>query len=223
MQILSVDDHPLFREAVKSVLEQLSQEQTQIIEASSCEEALELCETFPDLDLIVLDFELPGMDGLAGLCQLRDCQPATPIVMISASEDRSTIMQAIEQGAKGFIPKSSSADVMLNALQLVLAGAVYLPMAVMDVPSSNNSNSNQTATSQKVTATNNFKLTPKQMEVLQVLAKGKSNKEIANHLGMAENTVRVHVRAILSFLGVANRTEAGYAASQNGLLIQTEG
>lgn len=221
MKILSVDDHPLFREAVKSVLEQLSSEQTQIIEAASCEEALELCQTHPDLDLIVLDFELPGMDGLSGLCQLRDCQPATPIVMISATEERDTIMNAIEQGAKGFIPKSSSAEVMLSALQLVLSGGVYLPMAVMDVPGSNN-NSKQNTSTLKTASNNNFKLTPKQMDVLQVLAKGKSNREIASHLGMAENTVRVHVRAILSFLDVSNRTEAGYAASQNGLLVSEE-
>lgn len=222
MKILSVDDHPLFREAVKGVLEQLSSEPLNIIEAASCEEALELCTTLSDLDLIVLDFELPGMDGLSGLCQLRSCQPATPIVMISATEDRETIMNAIEQGAKGFIPKSSSSDVMLSALNLVLSGGVYLPMAVMDVPSSNH-NSNRTTSTHKNSTNNNFKLTPKQMDVLQVLAKGKSNKEIANHLGMAENTVRVHVRAILSFLDVSNRTEAGYAASQNGLLAQEEG
>jgi len=214
VKILSVDDHPLFREAVKGVLHQLSPEQIQIIEASSCEEALELCLTHTDLDLIVLDFELPGMDGLSGLCQLRGCQPATPIVMISATEDRITIMQAIEQGAKGFIPKSSSADVMLSALQLVLSGGVYLPMAVMDVASPS-----KPASSQMSGSNGNFNLTPKQMDVLQVLAKGKSNREIAHHLGMAENTVRVHVRAILSFLGVANRTEAGYAAMQNGLLV----
>lgn len=217
MKILSVDDHPLFREAVKGVLEQLSHNSVHIIEAASCEEAMELCQTYTDLDLIVLDFELPGIDGLAGLCELRDCQPATPIVMISATEDRGTIMSAIEQGAKGFIPKSSSSEVMLNALRLVLSGAVYLPMAVMDVPSSN-TNTSQTASTITNLSNNNFKLTPKQMDVLQVLAQGKSNREIANHLGMAENTVRVHVRAILSFLGVSNRTEAGYAASQNGLL-----
>lgn len=220
MKILSVDDHPLFREAVKGVLEQLSSSDAQIVEAASCEEALDLCLTHTELDLIVLDFELPGIDGLSGLCQLRDCQPATPIVMISAVEDRNTIMQAIEQGAKGFIPKSSSADVMLSALRLVLSGGVYLPMAVMDVASSIQE-TNQITSSQNST-TGNFKLTPKQMDVLQVLAKGKSNREIANHLGMAENTVRVHVRAILSFLGVSNRTEAGYAASQNGLLVSEE-
>lgn len=213
MKILSVDDHPLFREAVKGVLQQLSPDHTQIIEASSCEEAIEMCQTHLDLDLIILDFELPGMDGLSGLRLLRDCQPATPIVMISATEERSTIMQALEQGAKGFIPKSSTSEVMLNALKLVLSGAVYIPIAVMEVPGSQNHQ-------QKPVNQGNFNLTPKQMDVLQILAKGKTNREIALHLGMAENTVRVHVRAILSFLGVSNRTEAGYAASKSGLLVQ---
>ena len=217
MNILSVDDHPLFREAIKGVLQQLSPDSIQIIEAASCEEALEFCAEHTDLDLIVLDFELPGINGLTGLSQIRDLQPAIPIVMISATEERSTIMQAIEQGAKGFIPKSSSAKVILSALKLVLSGGVYLPMAVMDVAIPR-----KTITQQKSKLDCNFKLTPKQTAVLQILALGKTNKEIALHLGMAENTVRVHVRAILSFLGVANRTEAGYAASQSGLLTQEE-
>lgn len=214
MKILLVDDHPLFREAIKSVLEAVADDRLDVIEASSCEDALQLCQHHEDCDLLVLDLELPGIDGLTGLSHFRELLPAIPIVIVSAAENRSQVMEAIEQGAKGFIPKSSSREVMINALRLVLAGGVYLPMAVMDVPLSNGFG-RKTVTASSVTS-----LTPRQLDVLQLMAKGKMNKEIGNGLGMAENTVRVHVRAILNDLGVSNRTEACYAAVQLGLITE---
>jgi len=161
----------------------------------------------------LLDLNLPGVSGLDGMQQIRHQIPATPIVLLSASEDRSKVLRAIEQGAKGYIPKSSASDIIITALQLVLTGGVYLPMAILDTV-----NSPRTKTSNG----NGKTLTPRQVDVLKLLAEGHSNKSIGNRLEMAENTVRVHVSAILRFLQVSNRTEAGIAAVRMGLLSEGE-
>lgn len=210
MKILLVDDHPLFLEGIRMVLKQLD-EAASIQCSGSCEEALTQIDD--SHDLVLLDINLPGMSGLDGLQRLRSQAPATPLVVMSASEDRSKVLRAIELGAKGYIPKSSTPDVILTALQLVLSGGVYLPMAVLDEV-----NSSQSKTENAEGQT----LTPRQVEVLKLMAEGHSNKAIGNHLSMAENTVRVHVSAILRFLDVSNRTEAGLAATRMGLLAETE-
>ncbi|MDH5391792.1 MAG: response regulator transcription factor [Gammaproteobacteria bacterium] len=212
MKVLLIDDHPLFIEGIRGVLLKLA-EGIVIEDAGSCEEALAMTATDDDVDLVLLDLNLPGMSGLDGLQLLRHQLPASPIVLLSASEDRNKILHAIELGAKGYIPKSSASDIIISALQLVLSGGVYLPMAVLETI-----NSTQAKTSNAEGQT----LTLRQVDVLSLLAEGLSNKAIANRLNMAENTVRVHVSAILRFLDVTNRTEAGVAASRMGLLSESE-
>jgi len=210
MKILLIDDHPLFRTGIATIIKALA-EQVQILEASSCEEAMELIAEQDGFDLLLLDLNLPGIDGLAGLQKLRNGTPSTPIVVLSASEDSNKIKEAIAQGAKGYIPKSANSEVIISALRLVFSGGVYLPMAVFDEDNSNNSTDKIINGIGKI-------LTKRQHDVLRLLAKGKTNKGIAMALNMAENTVRVHVAAILKFLDVNNRTEAAYAAKQQGLL-----
>ena len=209
MRILLVDDHPLFIEGIRRIVLQLS-EATTIETSGSCEEALELTEGDDDFDLVLLDLNLPGISGLEGLRLLRHRLPASPVVLVSASEDRSIVLNAIEQGAKGYISKASSADIILNALRLVLSGGVYLPLSILDTM-------NQPAYENR-SSSDGQSLTPRQTEVLRLLADGRSNKSIAIELDMAENTVRVHVSAILRYLEVNNRTEAGMAAMRKGLL-----
>ncbi len=204
MRLLVIDDHPLFRSGIADVLRDLGDAIT-VTEVDSCEEALGILQADSEFTLILLDLNLPGMDGMTGLSKLRDVAPATPIVVLSASENTAKIKQAINSGAKGYIPKSANREIILNALRLVLSGGVYLPVNIMDVPIPAGSSEEQP-------------LTPRQRDVLRWLARGKSNKEIAALLGMAENTVRVHVAAILKYLGVKNRTEAGYAATRRGLI-----
>lgn len=212
MQVLLIDDHPLYIEGIRTVLQRL--DNTVVIQTSgSCEEALELTENNDDIDLVLLDLNLPGMSGLEGMRQLRHQLPATPIVLLSALEDRNKILGAIEQGAKGYIPKSSTPDIIISALQLVLSGGVYLPMAVLDT-----FNASQAKTANADGQT----LTPRQIDVLKLLAEGHSNKLIAHQLTLAENTVRVHVSAIFRFLDVTNRTEAVLAASRMGLVPESE-
>jgi DNA-binding NarL/FixJ family response regulator len=203
VRILMVDDHPLFRSGIAGVIADLAAT-VETTEASSCEKALGLLAAGREFALILLDLNLPGMDGMTGLARLRDAAPATPVVVLSATEDSRKIKQAIAAGAKGYVPKSAGRDILLNALRLVLSGGVYLPINIMESPA----------------PASIEQLTPRQREVLQWLVRGKSNKEIADLLGMAENTVRVHVAAILRYLDVKNRTEAGYAATRRGLLAE---
>jgi DNA-binding NarL/FixJ family response regulator len=203
VRILMVDDHPLFRSGIAGVIADLAAT-VETTEASSCEKALGLLAAGREFALILLDLNLPGMDGMTGLARLRDAAPATPVVVLSATEDSRKIKQAIAAGAKGYVPKSAGRDILLNALRLVLSGGVYLPINIMESPA----------------AASTEQLTPRQREVLQWLVRGKSNKEIADLLGMAENTVRVHVAAIFRYLDVKNRTEAGYAATRRGLLAE---
>ena len=207
MNILLIDDHPLFRSGIVPVVRELA-ESVRCAEADSCEEALELMGPGTDFALILLDLALPGMDGMEGMAKLRDAAPATPIVVLSATETPAKIKQAIEAGAKGYIPKSAGREIILNALRLVLSGGVYLPTTIMH---------GDVATKPR-DAVEGDGLTPRQGEVLRLLAEGKSNKEIADALELAENTVRTHVAAILKRLGVKNRTEAGFAAVTLGLL-----
>jgi DNA-binding NarL/FixJ family response regulator len=204
VRILVVDDHPLFRSGIAGVIADLAAA-VETTEASSCEKALGLLAAGREFALILLDLNLPGMDGMTGLARLRDAAPATPVVVLSATEDSRKIKQAIAAGAKGYVPKSAGRDILLNALRLVLSGGVYLPINIMESPA-------PAATAEQ--------LTPRQRDVLQWLVRGKSNKEIADLLGMAENTVRVHVAAIFRYLDVKNRTEAGYAATRRGLLAE---
>jgi len=209
MKILLVDDHPLFIEGISGVLCKLDKNLS-ILTSGSCEEALALTKDDDDIDLVLLDLNLPGMSGLDGLTLLRHQLPATPVVLLSASEDRQKVLAAIESGAKGYIPKSASSDIIINALKLVLSGGVYLPMAVLDTMNTAPAIETKNASGQA--------LTTRQSEVLNLLAQGSSNKVIAHQLNMAENTVRVHVGAILRYLNVNNRTEAGVAATRLGLV-----
>ncbi|MHB8455336.1 MAG: response regulator [Acidiferrobacterales bacterium] len=208
MNILLVDDHPLFRSGIAAALAELA-ESARSVEADSCEQALHLINGGAEFELILLDLNLPGMDGLTGLTKLRDATPATPIVILSATDHAAKIRQALHAGAKGYIPKSSGREIILSALRLVLSGGVYLPLTLMQI---------SPPTVYPVDNADGAELTARQQEVLQLMARGKSNKEIAHALGMAENTVRVHVAAILKYLDVQNRTEAGFAAFNRGLV-----
>lgn len=203
MNILLIDDHPLFRSGIAAVVNELD-DKVRFVEAEDVKEGLALLKEGKGYSIILLDLALPGLDGMDGIALLRHAAPATPIVVLSATENTVTIRQAITRGAKGYIPKSSGKNIMLNALRLVLSGGVYLPANILQTDGAVSSNSDS--------------LTPRQADVIQLLAQGRSNKEIADKLELTENTVRTHVAAILKRLGVKNRTEAGVTALAQGLL-----
>lgn len=204
---LIADDHPLFREALIHVINSSLNEPV-ILEAGSFDEALQLAIEHEDADLILLDINMPGMNGLEGLYHLRQQAPTIPIAIISADEEKQTVLQAMNQGAIGFIAKSSSRDEMSHAIELILQGEVYLPASIM-----RQSTTPQPKAKAKLPFEQLYSLTRKQLLVLQRMVEGDSNKQIAAHLNIAETTVKAHVSGILSKLDVQNRVQAILAAS----------
>lgn len=214
MKILIADDHELFRDGLRHVLTQLDGT-VSIVEASDYPQAIALTEAEQGISIVLLDLGMPGMPWGEGLQSLRQKLPSdVPIIVLSASDDRRHVLQAVNLGAAGFIPKTSSSRVMLSALKLVLSGGVYLPPALLEQGGDHYSDASGSSAGQENSAS--F-LTPRQREVLALLGQGKSNKEIARVLQLAEGTVKLHVTAILKALNVNNRTRAVVAASQLGL------
>ena len=219
MKILVVDDHPLIREALRQVLQGLDRELA-LIEAQSCEEALELVHSHSDISLILLDLTLPGADGYEALRRLREDHPDTPVVVLSAADQPEAVTRAIDGGAMGFIPKTSSSELLLNALRLVMSGAIYLPLEVLrkeqDIAPAM---PRAPATPSDLRHPAEIGLTGRQAQVLALLVQGKPNKLICRDLNLAEGTVKIHVTAILKTLGVTNRTQAVIAVSKLGLKL----
>ena len=219
MQILVVDDHPLILEALKQVLRDLDPE-IEVLEARDAELALDQATHNPELSLVLLDLTLPGKHGFELLCELRHDLPQLPVVVLSATEDRDTVIRAINDGAMGFIPKTSRTEVLIAALRLVFSGGVYLPPSAFSMQSGPTS----TATRLPAPATRSPRevgLTERQAQVLALLVQGKSNKLICRALDLAEGTVKIHVTAILRALNVSNRTEAVVAVSRLGLKLDS--
>lgn len=211
MRILLADDHVLFREGVTYVLERLDVPDLEVLEVGNFTQADQTLRRNPDIGLVLLDLSMPGMDGLAGLQLLRRHAPDVPVIVLTASEDPRHIRRAMEAGARGYITKSASSDSMLEGIRSVLAGMIYVsPQLTLALPEPERQT---TAKAAHVLA----QLTPRQVDVLSMLRKGKSNKEIGRELNLAEITVKMHVTAILRALDVRNRTQAAIVADQLGI------
>ncbi|MDI5985856.1 response regulator transcription factor [Halomonas sp. M4R5S39] len=209
-KLLIADDHPLFREAIGRVIRDGFTD-TEILETQDLDSTLALTQQHDDLDLILLDLNMPGMHGLSGLIQLRNEAPTIPVVIISAEEEKQVILQAVTYGAVGFITKSSPREQMTQAIAQILDGNIYLPSDIIRASGGAQRNSprgEHTITTQQLET-----LTRKQLQVLEHMTRGESNKMIAYHLDIAETTVKAHVSAILRKLGVHNRVQAILSAS----------
>jgi DNA-binding NarL/FixJ family response regulator len=213
MKILICDDHALFREGLRLVLAQL-EGNPELIEAADAKEALLGVEANEDLDLVLLDLNMPGSDGLTTLATLRKQFPTIPVVIVSASERPQDIRAALDGGASGFIPKSSRGPVLLSALQLVFSGGVYVPALALNAPEEPASPGRTPSPSRRK---GDVPLTGRQLEVLNLMSRGLTNKEICGVLGIAEGTVKAHIAAIFEALDVTNRTEAAMAMRELGL------
>lgn len=207
VKILIADDHPLIRDAFRHLLSALSPGAS-IFEAGDCDKTRAHVAEHPDLDLILLDLRLPGPGGLVLLDELRRENPTLPIVVVSAVEDPNVIREVFARGAMGFIPKSSTHDVMENALRLVLSGNRYMPPELL---TSNGAPAPGPSSAAQV------HLTDRQREVLGLIVQGKSNKQICRDLDLAEATVKIHVTAILRALNVSSRAQAIVAAGRLGI------
>lgn len=210
-KLLIADDHPLFREAIADVI-RARYPDAEILQSENLDDAVVLADEHDDLDLILLDLNMPGMHGLNGLMQLRNESPTIPVVIISAEEEKSIVLQAMTYGAVGFIIKSLPREKMTQALEQVLAGQVYLPSDVIR-SNSDSSRSNRRRIDQNAIAPDTLNsLTRRQLLVLERMANGESNKQIAYTLCIAETTVKAHVSAILRKLNVHNRIQAVLSA-----------
>jgi DNA-binding NarL/FixJ family response regulator len=199
LTIIIADDHPLFRGALVQALQAMADE-LQIIECGEFSAALQAAADNPDADLMLLDLAMPGVSGFSGLMTLRAQFSALPIVIVSATDDCTTVRRALELGASGFIAKSSGLDEIRAGVQTVLEGGVCAPQG----------DSAQADDDPGLTEIfDRLKtLTPQQARVLTMLAEGLLNKQIAYELGVSEATIKAHVSAILLKLNVDSRTQA---------------
>jgi DNA-binding NarL/FixJ family response regulator len=224
MKIMLVDDHALFREGLRLVLTQLDPD-TEVVEAENCARAFAIARQRSDLDLVLLDLSLPDVSGMEALRQLRVEYPGLPVVVLSGRDDRATIIEALDAGAMGFIPKSSTSRVMMSALRLVLANGVYVPPAALAASAPNvrqfaaEGHTNFDATTHAPRFPDKA-LTERQMQVLELLIQGKPTKLICRELGLAEGTAKVHIASVLRALHVANRTQAVVAVSRLGITFR---
>jgi DNA-binding NarL/FixJ family response regulator len=219
MKVLVVDDHPIVRDALCRTLKELDPD-IAVFEAANGHETIDLVEQYPDLDLILLDLSLPDRDGFDLLADLRANYPSIAVVVLSAFDEPVNVARALEIGALGFIPKNTSREVILGALQLVLSGGIYIPPhVVMPKQTTARAAVPNPSAAQPPTSPEDLGLTQRQINVLALMMKGKSNKTIGRELDLAEPTVKYHVAVILKALQVTNRTEAVLAVGQLGWVI----
>lgn len=209
MKFLVVEDHALTREGVRLALGALGEDVT-VLDAASVDAALAAIGRNPDIDLVLLDIGLPGAGGLSLLQELRREQNTVPVIVVSGANDRDLVLRALDLGALGFVPKSSPVEVMVQAIRLVLAGGTYIPRQALATHGQA-----QSAPGQRARAIE--RLTDRQREILALMAKGKPNKLIADHLHISEATVKSHVTEILRVLGATNRTQAVIVAGDLGI------
>jgi DNA-binding NarL/FixJ family response regulator len=218
MTILLADDHALFRDGMHYVLRQLADD-VEILDASSFSEMLKLADANPTANLVLMDLHMPGSNGAASVRTFNLKYPQMPLVVVSGSEQREDMERVMEFGAMGFISKMTSSKVMLAALRMVLDGGVYLPPQLLQ---QSMDHLEQGATDKRSRRSNEFGLTARQIDVLQYLSQGLSNKETALKMGLAEGTVKIHVAAIFQALHVSNRMDAVRAAQRLGMLPKIE-
>lgn len=198
-RLVIADDHPLFRDALRLAVSHTVAD-GEIAEADSFDSLCAALKATPDVDLVLLDLNMPGMHGFSGLLYLRAEFAAVPVVVVSANEKPRVVRRALDLGAVGYIPKSAAANEIRDALRALLAGEAWWPAAL-------DPRSARLDADTELAALLN-RLTPQQSRVLMLLSDGLLNKQIAYAMMVSEATVKAHVSAILQKLGVDNRTQA---------------
>ncbi|KAB0550935.1 response regulator transcription factor [Pseudomonas argentinensis] len=205
-EILIADDHPLFRSALQQALTMGLGAGVRLVEVASIAELEARLAEKTDWDLVLLDLNMPGAYGFSGLVLLRGQYPQIPVVMISAQEESAVVVRAREFGASGFIPKSSSLEVIQQAVRQVLEGEVWWPPQGEEAAS--------LSSEARAASAGLASLTPQQFRVLTMVCEGLLNKQIAYELSVSEATVKAHVTAIFRKLGVRTRTQAALLLQQ---------
>lgn len=218
MNALIVDPHPFVHEVLGMILRSVYGE-VSLRTATNLEGANAIAHSDPKPDLVLLDPALHGCVGTEALTQIRTICPAVPVVVVSANDNRATILAAFRAGAVGYLPKTLPPTVMAAAIQLVAAGGFYVPYEALGGDSSI-PNGNLADGAVAAAVNTQLGLTDRQLEVLQLIQRGYNNRRIARALEISEGTVKQHVHALLGTLRVTSRTEAIAAANRFGLLQQ---
>jgi len=210
MRALVIDDHPLIHEIMPAVLRKALGEVSVATEATLEAGLMRAAGSVPP-DLVMLDLGLPGCEGIDALTRFRLEFPELPVVVLSATVDRESILGALDSGASGYIPKTSKPEVMIAALKVVAAGGVYVPPEALEELA--------VKTPSRLQRGETMELTDRQRDVLRLILKGYNNERIASELAIAPNTVKQHAHAIFTVLGVSTRAEAVIAAMRHGLSL----
>lgn len=197
-KIIIADDHPLFRQALLETLK-TNMPETQWLEAETIPDLEALLSDNTDADMLLLDLNIPGAHGFNTLIHVRQHYPKIPVVVVSAYEDSGTITQAMSYGASGFIPKSTAAPVIFEAIEQVLNGSIWTPQTISEL----NLEDSKSDIAKRVGS-----LTQQQYKILMMFAEGMLNKQIAYDLSVSEATIKAHATAIFRKLNVRNRTQA---------------
>ena len=216
MKILLGDDHQLFRDGLQLQLQEFDPD-LDVYNAASFLEVFSCLQQVDDMELALIDLGMPGIEWKEGLRKLAKSYPCLPVVVVSGEDSQAVILETLDLGVAGYIPKTSSGEVMINAIRLVLAGGVYLPREVLanvGTPAFSSDLNGDTKTPENTPPS----LTPRQQEVLVLIADGKSNKQIASLLGLSDGTIKTHISSILRTLNANNRTQAILTASRMGIL-----
>lgn len=211
MKLLIVDDHAIVREGIAAMLRQAGPD-TQVLQASDGAAGLQLAEVHADLDVVFLDLQMPGVDGMSAVPEFGKRRPELPVIVLSSSEDPGDVRRALALGALGYVPKSALPQTLLSALRLVLAGDIYVPPLMLDADGTLPDAVPRSDGARRAV------LTERQLEVLRLLSEGLSNKEIGRVLGLSDKTVKAHITVIFRTLDVVNRTQAASAARRAALL-----
>lgn len=205
MHVLIADDHPLFRDALQRAVLAAVPEAT-VHTADSVPALFALIETMPEADLLLMDLHMPGARGYSALAHIRGQYPGLPTIVVSGHEEAQVARRAIAHGASAYIPKSAAVETIVEAVRTVLDGDVWLPpqLVIGQV---------ELKADEADMAARVASLTPQQFRVLNMIAEGLLNKQIAYDLGVSEATVKAHMTAIMRKLGVSNRTQVALAAS----------
>jgi two-component system nitrate/nitrite response regulator NarL len=212
MKLLVVDDHPVLRGGLCALLQQLANDVI-VLEAANAEDGLGLVVQNQDLDIVLLDISMPGMNGFAAITEFGRLRPELPVVVLSSSENPKDVREALAQGALGYIPKSANQQTLLAAVRLVMNGDLYIPPVILDGADTVRLTHFRSSESEEKRL-----LTDRQVSVLRAMSEGRSNKEIAFTLALSEKTVKAHVTAIFKILDVVNRTQAASIARKRGLI-----
>jgi two-component system, NarL family, nitrate/nitrite response regulator NarL len=214
MKVLAADEYVMCCGLLRTLM--LLYDDVCVTSANRIDEVLTRIPELPDLDLVLLDTGMPGMEDFAGLRQTVEKLPDVPVVVTSPSESRAQIIAAIRNGARGYFPVSTKVSVLEHALPLVMSGEIYIPARALRHDHGHAVLAPERLAPRMPDAGGGF--TPRQWAILVMLVEGKSNKEIAREIKVLEGTVKLHVRVILHKLGVRNRTEAVLAAARSGYL-----